>query len=227
MKNPSKSLTGILCVIIAGCFLLAAVNKYKNYDRTVSVRGLCEKEVRADKATYPISFSESGNDLAELNSRVNQHKQTIIQFLNDNGIPSEDIFVSVPSVQDYRDNYYDRPHPNYTMSSTITVSTRKVDEVLQLQSNLSQLVEKGIAINVNSWNTEYEFTGLNEIKPQMIEEATQSAREAASKFAKDSKSKVGKIKEASQGYFTIDNRDENTPYIKSVRVVTTVTYYLR
>ena len=73
----------------------------------------------------------------------------------------------------------------------------------------------------------YEFTGLNDIKPQMIEDATKNARAAAEKFAKDSDSKLGKIKSASQGQFTIANRDENTPYIKSVRVVTTVTYYLK
>ena len=91
------------------------------------------------------------------------------------------------------------------------------------------MLKQGIAITEGEYryNTVYSFTGLNDIKPQMIEEATRNARAAAMKFAQDSGSKLGKIKNASQGQFTISDRDENTPYIKNVRVVTTVNYYLK
>ena len=88
-------------------------------------------------------------------------------------------------------------------------------------------MEQGIAINVNEWNVTYNFTGLNDIKPQMIEEANKAARAAGEQFAKDSDSRLGKIKEASQCLFSIENRDQNTPYIKKVRAVTYVNYYLR
>ena len=94
----------------------------------------------------------------------------------------------------------------------------------------SELLKKGIVTGGGSqWENpvEFEYEGLNEIKPGMIEEATQNAREAAKKFAKDSGSRLGKIKTANQGTFTIENRDSNTPYIKKVRVVTSVTYYLK
>ena len=95
-------------------------------------------------------------------------------------------------------------------------------------SRMGELLKQGIAISANDYDTrvQYEFTSLNKIKPQMIEEATKNAREAAEKFAKDSDSKLGKIKNASQGLFTIEDRDPSTPYIKKVRVVTSVDFFL-
>jgi hypothetical protein len=112
----------------------------------------------------------------------------------------------------------------------VNVCTDKVKEVLVLKSGEVQLLKKGIVTGGdNSWeyNTQFKYEGLNDIKPQMIEEATRNAREAAEKFAKDSDSRLGKIRTANQGTFTIENRDSNTPYIKKVRVVTSVTYYLK
>jgi hypothetical protein len=104
-----------------------------------------------------------------------------------------------------------------------------VDTVLKLRPKEAELLKKGIVSGGNSWETpvEFKYEGLNDIKPEMIEEATRNARETAQKFAKDSDSRLGKIKTASQGTFTIENRDSNTPHIKKVRVVTSVTYYLK
>ena len=112
----------------------------------------------------------------------------------------------------------------------ITVCTQDVDKVLALMSRQQELLKKGIVVgSANQWENpvEFKYEGLNAIKPQMIEEATRNAREAAQKFAKDSGSRLGKIRTANQGTFTIENRDSNTPYIKRVRVVTSVTYYLK
>ena len=110
----------------------------------------------------------------------------------------------------------------------VTVCTDKVDEVIRLQSRQGELLQKGIAMT-NNWEyqTVYSFTKLNEIKPSMIETATKNARETAEKFAADSESKLGKIKRATQGQFSITDRDGNTPYMKNVRVVTSVDYYLK
>ena len=111
----------------------------------------------------------------------------------------------------------------------ITVYTSDVDAVLNLMSKQSDLLKKGIvAGGSNQWENpvEFKYEGLNDIKPEMIEEATRNAREAAQKFAKDSGSRLGKIRTANQGTFTIENRDSSTPYIKKIRVVTSVTYYL-
>jgi hypothetical protein len=94
--------------------------------------------------------------------------------------------------------------------------------------NITSLIGQGIVLSqTNYWQqAEYLYTSLNDIKPVMIEEATKNARQAAGKFAVDSDSKVGKIKKASQGLFTITNRDMNSPHIKKVRVVSTIEFYL-
>lgn len=117
----------------------------------------------------------------------------------------------------------------YNITSVITVSSDKVDLVRELIPRQTDLLKQDIAIVSGDYRfqTKYSFTKLNDVKPQMVEEATKNARETADKFASDSKSDLGKIKTASQGQFTITNRDENTPYIKNVRVVTTIQYYLK
>ena len=104
-----------------------------------------------------------------------------------------------------------------------------MDLALDLMKKQSELIKEGIVFDSNNWNNpiEFKYEGLNDIKPSMIEEATKNARMAAEKFAKDSGSRLGKIKSASQGTFSIENRDSNTPHIKRVRVVTYVTYYLK
>lgn len=139
--------------------------------------------------------------------------------------------MSVPSISDKFANEYgsnDRAY-RYIAKSVVTVCTDKVDAVLALMARQSELLKQGVVTAGENWENpvEFRYEGLNEIKPQMIEEATQNAREAAQKFAKDSGSRLGKIRTANQGTFTIENRDSNTPYIKKVRVVTSVTYYLK
>lgn len=217
-------------VILAGVFLILAVRCYQSYNRSVSVRGLCEREVKADVAIYPISFRESGNDLVSLYNTVSKKNQIIVDFLKNNGITESEITIGVPTVTDRQsEGYYSQGLERYTLKSVITVYTHQVDNVLALQRNLSSLIEKGIALAGDDWSNPitYEFASLNEIKPEMIKEANQNALAAADQFAKDSKSKVGKIKQAEQGLFSIENRDINTPYIKKVRVVTYVTYQLK
>ena len=108
------------------------------------------------------------------------------------------------------------------------MATKKVELVRQLLTQVGELLKEGIAISGGDYDSrvQYEFTSLNLIKPEMIEEATRNAREAAEKFAADSGSELGKIQTANQGLFSINDRDQYTPYIKHVRVVTSVNYYL-
>ena len=199
-------------LVVLGLMIPRAVDKYRSYDRTVNVKGLCEKEVKADKVIW--------------------NNEEIISFLKEGGISDSDITVSVPAISDKYANEYgsnDRAY-RYIAKSVITVCTSEVDKVLALMSQQAGLLKKGIVLGgANEWENpvEFRYEGLNGIKPQMIEEATRNAREAAQKFAKDSDSRLGKIKTANQGTFTIENRDSNTPYIKKVRVVTSVTYYLK
>ena len=218
-------------LIVLGMMFPRAVEKFRSYDRTVNVKGLCEKEVKADKVIWPVVYKVMANDIQSIYDQTDRSNETIVDFLKAGGIDVSEITVSVPQISDKFANEYgnnDRAY-RYISTNVITVYTDKVDDVLSLMSNQSDLLKKGIVTGGNTWENpvEFKYEGLNEIKPAMIEEATMNAREAAEKFAKDSESRLGKIKTANQGTFTIENRDSNTPYIKKVRVVTSVTYYLK
>lgn len=231
MKN-FRIEAAILAVGLAllGIFIYNGINSLSKRDRTVSVRGLAEKEVKADRVIWPLVYKTVGNDIGGIYSDVSNANNKIKAFLVRNGISADEISVGAPQVNDLWTNEYNdnRNRERYTARSVITVTSSDVDKVRALIVRTGELLKEGIAIAPNDYGTQiqYSFTSLNKIKPKMIEEATKNAREAAEKFAKDSDSRLGKIKSASQGLFTIDNRDENTPFIKEVRVVTMVNYYL-
>ena len=221
----------MLGLVVLGMMFPRAVDKFRSYDRTVNVKGLCEKEVKADKVIWPVVYKVMANDIQSIYDQTDRSNAMIVDFLKAGGIDAAEITVSVPQISDKFANEYgnnDRAY-RYIATNVITVCTDDVDGVLELMSKQSDLLKKGIVTDGNSWENpvEFKYEGLNEIKPTMIEEATMNAREAAEKFAKDSDSRLGKIKTANQGTFTIENRDSNTPYIKKVRVVTSVTYYLK
>ena len=217
-------------LVVLGLMMPKAVEKYRSYDRVVNVKGLCEKEVMADKVIWPLIYKVMSNDIQSIYDQTDASNGLIMDFLTDGGISEKEITVSVPSISDKLANEYGDNNRafRYIAKNVITVCTDDVDAVLRLMSKQSELLKKGIVTSENSWENpvEFKYEGLNDIKPQMIEEATKNAREAAEKFAKDSDSSLGKIKNANQGTFTIENRDSNTPYIKRIRVVTSVTYYL-
>lgn len=223
-------------IIAIGLFLLGqrieqGIIRSKEAVRTVSVKGLSEREVPADKVIWPLVYKEIGNDLQTIYRTVNAKNAIVIDFLKSNDIPESEISVAPPAIVDIQaDRYGNQAVPyRYNVTSVITVSSNQVDKVRDLIVKQSSLLEKGVAIVTGDYqyNTQYLFTKLNELKPEMIAEATQNARIAAEKFAKDSDSKLGKISSAYQGQFSITDRDANTPYLKNVRVVTSVIYYLK
>ena len=232
MKNEkiSSGLFIMIGLIVLGLMIPGAVGKYRSYDRTVNVKGLCEVEVKADKVIWPIVYKVMSNDIQSIYKQTDAGNSIIMTFLKDGGISADEISVSVPQISDKLANEYGDNNRSfrYIATNVVTVCTEDVDAVLALMSGQSELLKKGVVIVENSWENrvEFRYEGLNDIKPQMIEDATKNAREAAQKFAKDSDSNLGKIKTANQGTFTIEARDSNTPYIKTVRVVTSVTYYL-
>lgn len=219
-------------LVVLGLMMPRAVDRFRSFDRIVNVKGLCEKEVKADKVIWPVVYRVMANDIQTVYDQTDRNNAEIIAFLKAGGIDEAEITVSVPEISDKYATEYgsnDRAY-RFIAKNVITVCTSDVDAVLALMSRQSDLLKKGMVIGgSNEWENpvEFKYEGLNDIKPEMIEEATRNAREAAEKFAKDSDSKLGKIKTANQGTFTIENRDSNTPYIKKVRVVTSVTYYLK
>lgn len=220
-----------ISLVVTGIILSAAFNNFTDRDRLVTVKGLAEMEVPADKVIWPLMYKDLGNDMATLYTNIQSKNKTIIDFLQSNGITREEISVAPPEIIDMEAERYINQaiQYRYNATSVITVTSSNVDKIRKLISEQTELLKQGVAITGGDYryNTLYEFTGLNDIKPGMIEEATKNAREAAEKFAMDSGSKLGKIRNASQGQFTITDRDANTPYIKNVRVVTTVNYYLK
>ncbi len=218
-------------LIALGLSIKSGISSFAQRDRVVNVKGLAEREMQADKVIWPIVYKEVGNNLNELYENLNNKNKTIISFLKSNGITSEEITVAAPQVLDMEAERYAQNQSNYryNITSVITVSSNNVDLVRKLISEQFGLLKQGVAVvgNDYQYNVIYSFTKLNEIKPLMIEEATKNAREAAEKFAQDSNSKLGKIKTANQGLFSISDRDENTPHIKNIRVVSTVEYYLK
>lgn len=220
-----------LGLMLLGVFISNGIGRFADNSRVVTVRGLSEREVQANKVTWPIVSKHVGNDMAALYKDVENTNTAIVNFLKANGLTDKEYSVSAPKVQDMQaDNYSGQPAPyRYNVTSVVVVTSEQVEKVNALMSKQSELMAQGIAIVAGDYNyqTLYEFTELNKIKPDMVADATRNAREAAKKFADDSKSRLGKIKSASQGQFSIDDRDQYTPYIKRVRVVSTIEYYLQ
>ncbi|MCH5229956.1 MAG: SIMPL domain-containing protein [Muribaculaceae bacterium] len=217
-------------LIILGLEIRYGLTHIKNSNRTVSVRGLCEREVNANKVTWPIVSKEVGNDLPTIYNNVENTNRMILQFLKNNGIEESEISINPPLVIDLQaDRYSYNQNPyRYNVTNVMVVTSSKVEKVNELIKKQTQLLKEGIAIVAGDYQyqTIYEYTDLNTIKPAMIAEATKNAREAADKFAEDSGSKVGRIQTASQGQFSIEDRDQYTPYIKKIRVVSSIIYYL-
>lgn len=225
------SATVLALSIVTGSAILAkGLIEFRSMERVVQVKGLSERDVAADTVIWPIKFNDVDNNLTTLVANVERKNEQIQAFLKLQGFTQKEITVALPQIVDRQAGYYD-PNANqmrYTASSTVTVYSSNVDVVHHAMAKLLELSKTGIAIAGQDYDSkpEFIFSGLNELKPDMIAEATQNAREVAAKFAADSDSKLGKIKTASQGQFSITDRDSNTPYIKKVRVVATVDYYL-
>ncbi len=231
MKNYRiEAIILALGVVLFGFIMKSSIDHFIEKERVVSVKGLAERDVKADLVVWPLVYKEAGNDPAAMYETLTRKNAVIVEFLKSKGIADSEISVSPPSVYDKQGERYssDNSPYRYKATSVITVTSNKVDAVREMMLEQAELMKQGIAIvgDEYQYRVTYEFTALNDIKPAMIEEATKNARSAAEKFAKDSESRLGKIRNANQGTFSITSRDENTPYIKHVRVVTTVVYYL-
>jgi hypothetical protein len=221
---------GLLSVgLMVGGFLLGdGLVRAKDADRSVTVRGLAEREVTADLATWTISYSSTASDLQSAQGEVDQDSKAIEAFFKDIGFPDDALEPTGINVSFYSD----RGIPRYTVRQRMTLRTTDIDRAQAAVKRQSDLVRRGVVLEDGS-GMSYTFTKLEDIKPEMVAEATRDARAAAEKFAQDSGAGVGKIRRATQGYFSIDARDGDaggwgigdTPF-KKVRVVTTVDFSL-
>lgn len=228
MKNQIWALMIGLGVALAGYFIYCGIESFATQDRAVTVRGLSEREVLADKATWTISYNVTGNHLESLYSRLEPKKDAIVSFLKENGVTDEEIVLS-PSTANDRSSWYEWEKKKaftdqFELTGNMTIVSRDVEKIRQLRLRQLDLINKGVVLDNNYVN--YEYTGLNNLKPEMIEEATRNARVVGEKFAKDANCSLGSIKTARQGQFEVES-DDVMPHMRKVRVVTTIEYYLK
>ncbi|MDP6377540.1 MAG: SIMPL domain-containing protein [Pseudomonadales bacterium] len=234
MLNTNAVLLGSVIIALgvaaSGYFIGQGFLESRVLERSVTVKGLAEREVRADTAIWPLRIVTAGDDLQELLMRIDAQRSGVLTFLAELGFETQELSLSAPNVTDRhaRDFGNRNVRYRYSVEQTITVFTDKVNAVRDAGSGLLELGKAGIVIAQNDYDvrTQYLFNGLNDIRPAMIEQATRSARRVAEKFAADSDSVLGKIRSARQGQFSIQERDSNNPHIKRVRVVSTLEYYL-
>jgi len=221
----------IVGLAIFGAQIGRAVRKGREFDRFLSVRGLSEREVKATLAIWPIRFSVAADDLAQLREAMEKDRAQVIAFLQESGIQAEEITQGLPFVSDREDERIQakRPSlPRYRAEATLVVRSVNVDLVKKAIQTADALLAKGVTLagRDSGDRTDFIFDGVNAIKPDMIKEATANARVSAEKFAQDSRSKVGRIRRATQGVVEIENRDPASPERKVIRVVTTVDFFL-
>jgi hypothetical protein len=231
---PAAVFGGLLALgmIGGGALIGQGVIHARVGDRTVSVRGLAERDVKADLAILPVRFTASGEVLSEVQARIDGDLAIVRRFLAEQGYPADAITLGRLEVADRRAREYGSQDegPRFILAQTVIVRTGDVDRVQNTTRSLNDLIRQGVVLQDFN-GPSYIFTRLNDVRPEMIAEATASARTGAEQFAEDSGAAVGAIREASQGYFEILARDETgderqTPD-KKVRVVTTIRYGLR
>ena len=216
-------------MIVGGYLLGNGLVRARHADRAVVVRGLAERDVVADLATWDLSYSEQGSDLADVQARITQDTQAVRAYFQRLGFPADALQPAGAGVN----QFYDNGNPRVTINQRLQLRTTDIARARKAVADQFDLVRAGVQLQDGS-KMNYSFTKLNEIKPPMVAAATKDARTSAEQFAKDSGTAVGGIKSATQGYFSIEARDgegsgygvADTPF-KKVRVVTTVEFYLQ
>jgi hypothetical protein len=216
-------------IALAGYWIGDGLLQARATDRFVTVKGLSERELPANLVLWPIVFNVTADDLIDLQQRVDENVVRVRDFLAADFDEAE-IGVSTARITDRQaqGGYpQGRPLDRYVAECTVTVRTAKIDAARDAMTRSGELVKQGVAlIRSYEYQTRFLFTGLDAIKPEMIAEATRDARRAAQQFAEDSGSRVGAIRKARQGYFSVEDRDPFSPEQKTIRVVTTIEYFL-
>ena len=226
MLLPSIAIVAGLALL--GFFVSKGLTSIANQEQYVTVKGLAEREVLANKVVWPLPYKCVSNDMQKLYDEIEMNRDITLSFLKEGGITGDEIVISAPAVTDRLAQSYvpDNIKFRYQAEAVITVISPQVEKVIELMGKQIELMKDGVIISDEySYRTQFEYTALNDIKPAMVEEATRNARAVAQKFAEDSDCELGNIKQATQGQFSITS-DETTPQIKNIRVVTTVKYAL-
>jgi hypothetical protein len=233
-STPLQALTLGTALVMAAAIVAVALNlavdRFRASERYVTVKGLAEREVPADVAIWPLTFVATGAGPSAVQAGLSEAETAVRSFLTDAGFRPEEIGKGPPRLTDQRAQGYGQPLPDaerFRGEVTLTLRSPRTEAVRAAAGRADELVRNGVVLSAQ-WGApvQYLFTGLNAVKPEMIAEATIDARAAAQQFAEDSGSRVGGIRRATQGYFSVSDRDEWTPETKRIRVVATVDYFL-
>jgi hypothetical protein len=221
---------------LGGLAVGSGIRNFRTADRFVSVKGVAEKEVKADLALWPLRVVATSNSLNEAQARISKDAATVGRFFESGGIPAPNIKVQGVEANDLLAQAYRQgvPSSRFIVTQTLMVRTGDVDRIVALSERVGELVAAGVVVSSEGGpqGPFYLYTRLNDIKPGMIAEATKNARDAAQQFAADSGASLGPIRQASQGLFQILPRDaapgqmEEKQVLKTVRVVSTLEYLL-
>lgn len=223
--NFTSSLFISIAIALAGISLGEGLKAFNRGERTISVRGLAEREVKADLGTWTIRYVASGDRLEEVQQRLPVLQKHVTDFLAREGFTAEEISKGSSLVDKEAREYGDQKGKRFVANAFVALRTSKVDQLQAAEQKLDELLKLGLVIT--NTDKDFHFTQLNNVKPPMLEEATQNAREAAAGFAKSMKVDVGSLRSASQGVFSIDNQDgdrSGSSLMKKVRVVTQVEF---
>jgi hypothetical protein len=229
MEKYQKVISAVILaagLMVLGLCIKSGIDNFTNKDRRVTVKGLSERIVDADKATWTLTVEKSGDELNSLYASLNSDVATIQTFLEENGVEGKaTVKTSTINVNDNLSNAWgeDKPRYHYTTSRSVYVTSPNTQFINKLRCNTDELLDMGVILE--SDYAEYEYTQFQQLKPEMMAEAIANAEKTASQFAENSHSTINKIVEAGQGEFSIDDADE--PYKKKVRVVSTITYSLK
>ncbi|HEY5601617.1 MAG TPA: SIMPL domain-containing protein [Gammaproteobacteria bacterium] len=222
-----------LGIASAGYFVGQTLYKAKVATNTAEVKGLAERRVEADRSYWKIQYTVTGSsraDMATLYEQSEADQARIIALLQESGFEKAEVTPGVIDFiqREFRDEQQKLVEEKYLLVGSIDVETGKVNLVSEVRAKLNKLIAQGLDIQNNA--PAYHYTKLNEIKPEMVKEATTNARIAAKEFADNAGVKVGGIRDALQGGFII--RDAGAEFgdtgsiDKDVRLVTTITFYL-
>ena len=219
-------------IIVGGYLLGDGLRRARLADRSVTMRGLAERNVTADLATWSLGFTASGTDPGEVQARIDRDQRTIQEFFRAAGFPASVLSDGGGTINTVYDN--DRQANITTINRTLQFRSNDVMRAQQAYSRQFNLIRSGVQLDGSGMN--YSFTRLNDIKPELIGQSIQDARRGAERFAQDSGASVGAIRSATQGYFSIGARDGdgdgeggssgNSTPLQKVRVVTTIDFYL-
>ena len=229
MEKYEKVIVAVIMAVgllLLGLCIKGGIDNFTNKDRRVTVKGLAEKEVDADKVVWTLGLQESGNELKPIFASLDGKVKVIQNYLKEKGMDGKgEVTVSTFDITDNLANVWNDnlPRYNYSVSRSIHITSNDTKFINELMAMSDELIDRNVILSSNS--ADYEYTKFQQLKPEMMAEAISNAEKTAKQFAENSHSKINKIVEAGQGEFSIDEAD--IPYKKRVRVVSTITYSLK